>query len=104
MNAGQKHLFEFLKSYIEKNGHSPSYTEIMVGTGKRSKAGIAKLLAVLRDAGHIDYREGVGRSIEIVPPFLDDVSFIFAKLDNGAIAEIQALELIRDRMELERMK
>jgi len=62
----QKKAFEWIKTYIENEGGSPSYDEIMLGIGLKSKSGVARLCNGLKDRGWIDFKPNFARSITIL--------------------------------------
>ena len=49
----QKELFDFILAYREAHGVSPTYQEMMVQMGLKSKSGIHRLIKGLERAGHI---------------------------------------------------
>lgn len=67
MTPRQKKLYDFIKSYAEKNGHSPSYEEMMIAMNLKSKSGIHRLTHSLRTLGKVQFADNRARSIEIVP-------------------------------------
>jgi repressor LexA len=62
----QKQAYDFIVAYIDANDKSPSYHEIMVGTGLRSKSGANRLCYGLKDRGWIDFLPNCARSIIIL--------------------------------------
>lgn len=66
MENREKNLLAFIHDFIDANGYAPTYTEMMKGTGEKSKNGIYRSLDILVAAGWITRVEGVSRSICIM--------------------------------------
>jgi repressor LexA len=66
MENREKNLLAFIHDFIDANGYAPTYTEMMKGTGEKSKNGIYRSLDVLVAAGWVTRVEGVSRSIRIM--------------------------------------
>lgn len=49
----QSQLLSFIRSYVEENGIPPSFDEMRIFAGLRSKSGIHRLLTALEERGHI---------------------------------------------------
>ena len=62
----QLKLFKFIKSYISKKNISPSYDEMKVAIGAKSKCGIAARIKQLEERGWIKKLPGKARSIQII--------------------------------------
>ena len=62
----QRELLGFIESFISEHGYSPSYREIMVGTGYNSVATVALHVNNLVARGHIKKRDNSARSLEVV--------------------------------------
>lgn len=60
----QKELLTYIEEFINENGYSPSYREIMVGLGYSSVATVAKHISNLVTRGHLLKRENSARSLE----------------------------------------
>lgn len=60
MTPRQKDLLDFVRTFIEERGFSPSYEEIMAGLGLASKSGVNRLVEPLVAQGRL-LRQG-GRS------------------------------------------
>lgn len=56
---------EFIRSYIETNGFSPSYVEIGASVGLKSKSGIHRVIICLVDRGYLKREPGKNRSLRI---------------------------------------
>ena len=61
-------MLDFLNTFIETRGISPSYAEMQDALGYRSKASIARYLYALRERGYIDYAPGKARTIAVLFP------------------------------------
>ena len=58
--------FRFIDQYIAANEYPPSYDEIRVGLGLRSKSGVAHSIQLLKDRGYIDSLPHTDRSLRIL--------------------------------------
>ena len=65
MTRKQAELRTYIEKYINDNGYSPSYAEMMVGIGLKSKSGIHRLVEGLVKQGKIKRVKFIHRSIEI---------------------------------------
>ena len=66
MTNKAKKLFDFIQSYIQKNGISPSFDEMKEALDLRSKSGIHRLISALEERGFIRRLAHRARAIEIV--------------------------------------
>lgn len=62
----QKLILDFLISYMEENGESPSYREIATGVGLSSVASVAEHIDNLIDKGILQKNPGEPRSLEVL--------------------------------------
>lgn len=62
----QKELLAFVESFIGEHGYSPSYREIMDGTGYTSVATVALHVNNLIKRGHLQKRDRSARSLEVI--------------------------------------
>jgi SOS-response transcriptional repressor LexA len=62
----QRELLEFIEKFIGEHGYSPSYREIMSGTGYTSVATVALHVNSLIKRGHLHKRDRSARSLEVV--------------------------------------
>ena len=62
----QLKLFKFIKSYISKKNISPSYDEMKVAIGAKSKCGIYARIKQLEERGWTKKLPGKARSIQII--------------------------------------
>lgn len=62
----QYEILEFIESFINKNGFSPSYREIMAGLNYTSVATVSLHVNSLLKRGHLIKRDHSARSIEVV--------------------------------------
>jgi len=62
----QKELLTFIEEFIAQNGYSPSYREIMNGTGHTSVATVSLHVNSLIKRGHLRKRDRSARSLEVV--------------------------------------
>lgn len=61
----QLELLEFIRQFIQRNGYSPSYREIMTGLGYNSVATVALHVNSLISRGHLIKRDRSSRSLEL---------------------------------------
>ncbi len=66
----QKELLTFIEDFIAEHGYSPSYREIMQGTGHTSVATVSLHVNNLIRRGHLRKRDRSARSLEVVKPSL----------------------------------
>lgn len=64
----QKQLLTFIEDFIAAHGYSPSYREIMQGTGHTSVATVSLHVNNLIKRGHLAKRDRSARSLELVKP------------------------------------
>src|SRR3954454_1255672 len=64
----QKELMSFIEDFIAEHGYSPSYREIMQGTGHTSVATVSLHVNNLIKRGHLAKRDRSARSLEVVSP------------------------------------
>jgi SOS-response transcriptional repressor LexA len=64
----QKELLTFIEDFIAAHGYSPSYREIMQGTGHTSVATVSLHVNNLIKRGHLAKRDRSARSLEVVRP------------------------------------
>ena len=64
----QLELITFLQNYIDENGFSPSYDEMVDGTSAASKSVVAYYLQSLEHCGWIGRTPRVSRSIQVLRP------------------------------------
>jgi|SRR5581483_2625294 len=62
----QKELLSFIEEFIAQHGYSPSYREIMAGTGHTSVATVSLHVNNLIKRGHLHKRDRSARSLEVV--------------------------------------
>jgi|TARA_R100000234_G_C4865686_1_gene121113 repressor LexA len=62
----QLKLFKFIKNYITKNKISPSYEEMKVAIGVKSKSNIQRKVEQLEDRGWLTKLNKKSRSIKIL--------------------------------------
>ncbi|MCZ6898066.1 MAG: helix-turn-helix domain-containing protein [Betaproteobacteria bacterium] len=62
----QKRAYDFIASYIEKEGVCPSYDEIMDYLGLKSKSNVNRIVKTLKERGWIDYIPNKARSLTLL--------------------------------------
>ncbi|MFN7541505.1 MAG: transcriptional repressor LexA [Acidobacteriota bacterium] len=68
----QKDLLDFLASFIERHGYSPSYEEIASGMDLTSLATVHKHIHSLETKGYLKRGFNQSRSLEISPKYLEE--------------------------------
>jgi repressor LexA len=66
MTRKQAELRTYIEKYINDNGFSPSFEEMMLGVGLKSKSGIHRLVEGLVKQGKIKRVKFTRRSVEVV--------------------------------------
>ena len=66
LTAKQLKLFKFIKNYIAKNNISPSYDEMKVAVGLKSKNSVNVYINNLEERGWLKRIPGKARSIRII--------------------------------------
>lgn len=64
----QKETLDFIVFYMTKYGISPTYTELVVALGVKSKSRVHANVRSLRERGYIDYSPRRARSITVLFP------------------------------------
>ncbi len=62
----QRELLAYIEAFIQQNGYSPSYREIMKGLGYTSVATVALHINNLIKRGHLQKRDNSARSLEVI--------------------------------------
>lgn len=62
----QAECLTFIRTRMDENGVAPSFVEIMVSQGLRSKSGVHRLIAGLEQRGFIRRIPGAARAIELI--------------------------------------
>jgi SOS-response transcriptional repressor LexA len=62
----QKKIFDFVKSYIQKNKEAPSYERIMRGVNLKSKNSVYNYVNQLKDRGWITTKIGKCKSMTLI--------------------------------------
>lgn len=62
----QRNVLDFIQSFSDQHGKSPSYREIMTQFGMKSTAQAHWLVHKLEERGHVRFRPACARSIEVV--------------------------------------
>jgi SOS-response transcriptional repressor LexA len=80
----QKELLTFIEDFIGEHGYSPSYREIMAGTGHTSVATVSLHVNNLIKRGHLRKRDRSARSLEVVNPTRKAAADVMPKQLNTA--------------------
>jgi len=89
----QKEVIDFLSSFTQKNGYSPSYEEIAHGLGLTSLATVHKHVTNLQNKGLLQRAHNRSRSIDVLPPRSSKKGFDRLPL-MGSIAAGKPIEAI----------
>jgi SOS-response transcriptional repressor LexA len=71
VTAQQHRLLVYIDETIRKTGVCPSYSEMLVHLGLKSKGGILRLVRALAADGYIIYKARRTRNIEVIRPQWD---------------------------------
>jgi len=97
LTVAQRRTLSFIQSFIFRNGHAPSLSEIATGSGIRSKSVAHKHVRALAEAGHLRLIPGRKRGIELVEVAQTD-SLTLPLL--GRIAAGRPIEAIAEQEQL----
>jgi repressor LexA len=64
----QKEVLDFISSFVQRNGYSPSFEEIAHGLNLRSLATVHKHITNLQNKGLLQRAHNRSRSIDVLPP------------------------------------
>jgi repressor LexA len=64
----QRHVYDFISEFVQKNGYSPSFDEIGHGLGLSSLATVHKHISNLEKKGLLTRDYNRSRSIDLLPP------------------------------------
>jgi repressor LexA len=64
----QKEVLDFISSFVQRNGYSPSFEEIARGLGLKSLATVHKHITNLQNKGLLERAHNRSRSIDVLPP------------------------------------
>jgi repressor LexA len=64
----QKEVLDFISSFVQRNGYSPSFEEIAHGLDLRSLATVHKHITNLQNKGLLQRAHNRSRSIDVLPP------------------------------------
>jgi len=64
----QKEVLDFISSFVQRNGYSPSFEEIAHGLDLRSLATVHKHITNLQNKGLLARAHNRSRSIDVLPP------------------------------------
>lgn len=93
----QKELLSFIDSFVENNGYSPSYREIMSALDYKSVSTVAIHVDNLIAKGYLLKQDNAARTLEVLTP-----EFVSSKGDSREIEasahEIWLLDVIKDKL------
>ena len=85
LTQAQNELFEWIKSYMQDNRHSPSIRQMMQAMGLKSPAPIQSRLKHLQEKGYISWQEGKARTMQIVEQIIEGVPIMGSVAAGGLI-------------------
>lgn len=62
----QSKLLDYLRAFIAEHRYSPSFDEIQIALGLKSKSGVHRLVTALEQRGYARRIPGYARSIEVI--------------------------------------
>ncbi len=68
----QKDVLDFIVSFVEEHGYSPSYEEIAAGLELASLATVHKHISALASKGYVRRAFNQSRSVEVAPKFFEE--------------------------------
>jgi repressor LexA len=66
MTKRQKICLDMIRAYWGEHGFAPSFEDLRVALGAKSKSSVANLIAKLESRGHITRTPNLARSIQVV--------------------------------------
>ena len=66
LTVQQARLMKFIKLYVKKNGHTPSYREMMAGLNVRSPSSVHRAVHHLVERGYVQVTPAKSRSIVVL--------------------------------------
>ena len=66
LTARQAQLMKYIKFYVQKNGHTPSYREMVAELNLRSTSGVHRIVHCLVDRGYVQMTPSKSRSIVVL--------------------------------------
>ncbi len=91
----QKEFFDFLVSFLSRQGYAPTISEIQDHFRLSSPASVHEKLKELEGHGLIRRHKNIHRGIEITQRDSDSVSFVLANFDTNQKLEIPLLGVIQ---------
>ena len=85
LTQAQNELYEWIKSYMQDNKHSPSIRQMMQAMGLKSPAPIQSRLKHLQEKGYISWQEGKARTMQIVEQIIEGVPIMGSVAAGGLI-------------------
>ena len=73
----QTAVYDFIREFIEENGYSPSYRDIMNGLGLSSVSAVAEHVENLVALGALRKAPGAARSLEVVDISYPETTALF---------------------------
>lgn len=100
LTSSQHKALKYIRLYIEKNGYSPSFSDIARGLGLKSRGVVHRYVHALADAGFIELSEGTQRNIQLRDERANDELPLLGKIAAGkpieAIANQQSINITEE--------
>ncbi|NNV20559.1 hypothetical protein EHE22_08990 [Ochrobactrum pseudogrignonense] len=88
----QKQAYDFIRSFIDKEGYGPSYQEIQEALGLNSKSGVHRLVEGLEQRGLIVRRPGLRRSISLKFDAAYHLRRVLSAIDGSPVSDNEAVQ------------
>ena len=88
----QKQAYDFIRSFIDKEGYGPSYQEIQEALGLNSKSGVHRLVEGLEQRGLIVRRPGLRRSIALKFDAAYHLRRVLSAIDGSPASDNEAVQ------------
>jgi len=90
----QKQAYDFIRSFIDKEGYGPSYQEIGEALGITSRSSIHRLVHGLKERGLIELIPNRARCIALKPDF--DAAYhlrrVLSAIDGSPVSDNEAVQ------------
>ncbi|MBD7992860.1 helix-turn-helix domain-containing protein [Ochrobactrum sp. Sa2BUA5] len=90
----QKQAYDFIRSFIDKEGYGPSYQEISEALGITSRSSIHRLVHGLKERGLIELIPNRARCIALKPDFYAAYHLrrVLSAIDGSPVSDNQAVQ------------
>lgn len=88
----QKQAYDFIRSFIDKEGYGPSYQEIQEGLGLSSKSEVHRLVYALRERGLIELIPNRARCISLKFDAAYHLRRVLSAIDGYPVSDNEAVQ------------